>query len=374
MVRFNIFFDPVQKFNERVAKLDNYVSFNEVIINWTKDSTIIDIIKPLIDKKNCIFRMDTYSLSGSLVFENIDLLIKIFNDSGTEEIYLHNPPKKFFNSLKQQVKSEFLNIEQSTFAKISEEQLKRISEDLNEKIVGQEKAKKSLLRKLVTQLVRTNAKPLVLMFYGEPGIGKTETAKQLSFTLYGNNNIIREQMSMVGGESSVKYFKSTNHSEDSFSKTLLNRESNVILLDEFALAPAFFHSTFFQMFDEGVYEDQNYKVDLSNSIIICTSNFKSRLEMEKNIDIALLSRFDGFVKFSPLSIDEKKQILKLTYSKIISSEYIDERYQEYLDEDKILACIESHLNTLPNVRAIRKYVEDVVADELLEVIINGKSN
>ena len=374
MVRFNIFFEPVQKFNERVAKLDNYVSFNEVIINWTKDSTIIDIIKPLIDKKNCIFRMDTYSLSGSLVFENIDLLIKIFNDSGTEEIYLHNPPKKFFNSLKQQVKSEFLNIEQSTFAKISEEQLKRISEDLNEKIVGQEKAKKSLLRKLVTQLVRTNAKPLVLMFYGEPGIGKTETAKQLSFTLYGNNNIIREQMSMVGGESSVKYFKSTNHSEDSFSKTLLNRESNVILLDEFALAPAFFHSTFFQMFDEGVYEDQNYKVDLSNSIIICTSNFKSRLEMEKNIDIALLSRFDGFVKFSPLSIDEKKQILKLTYSKIISSEYIDERYQEYLDEDKILACIESHLNTLPNVRAIRKYVEDVVADELLEVIINGKSN
>lgn len=374
MVRFNIFFEPVQKFNERVAKLDNYVSFNEVIINWTKDSTIIDIIKPLIDKKNCIFRMDTYSLSGSLVFENIDLLIKIFNDSGTEEIYLHNPPKKFFNSLKQQVKSEFLNIEQSTFAKISEEQLKRISEDLNEKIVGQEKAKKSLLRKLVTQLVRTNAKPLVLMFYGEPGIGKTETVKQLSFTLYGNNNIIREQMSMVGGESSVKYFKSTNHSEDSFSKTLLNRESNVILLDEFALAPAFFHSTFFQMFDEGIYEDQNYKVDLSNSIIICTSNFKSRLEMEKNIDIALLSRIDGFVKFSPLSIDEKKQILKLTYSKIISSEYIDERYQEYLDEDKILACIESHLNTLPNVRAIRKYVEDVVADELLEVIINGKSN
>lgn len=374
MVRFNIFFEPVQKFNERVAKLDNYVSFNEVIINWTKDSTIIDIIKPLIDKKNCIFRMDTYSLSGSLVFENIDLLIKIFNDSGTEEIYLHNPPKKFFNSLKQQVKSEFLNIEQSTFAKISEEQLKRISEDLNEKIVGQEKAKKSLLRKLVTQLVRTNAKPLVLMFYGEPGIGKTETVKQLSFTLYGNNNIIREQMSMVGGESSVKYFKSTNHSEDSFSKTLLNRESNVILLDEFALAPAFFHSTFFQMFDEGIYEDQNYKVDLSNSIIICTSNFKSRLEMEKNIDIALLSRFDGFVKFSPLSIDEKKQILKLTYSKIISSEYIDERYQEYLDEDKILACIESHLNTLPNVRAIRKYVEYVVADELLEVIINGKSN
>ena len=64
----------------------------------------------------------------------------------------------------------------------------------------------------------------------------------------------------------------------------------------------------------------------------------------------------------------------MTYSKIISSESIAERYQEYLDEDKILVCVESKLNTLPNVRAIRKYVEDVVADELLEAIINGKSN
>ena len=222
--------------------------------------------------------------------------------------------------------------------------------------------------------MRPTAKPLVLMFYGEPGIGKTETARQLSATLYGNENIIREQMSMVGGESSVKYFKSTNHSEDSFSKTLLNRESNVILLDEFALAPTFFHSTFFQMFDEGIYEDQNYKVDLSNSIIICTSNFKSITEMENKIDIALLSRFDGFIKFSPLSISEKKQILKNTYSRIIDTESMAREYQQYLDEIEILNRVELKLNNLPNVRAIRKYVEDVVADELLEVIINGKSN
>lgn len=374
MVVFNIFFEPVQKFNERITELDNYVSFNEALIKWTQGIRLEDIVEPLLNKDICIFKMDSYSLSTSLVFENIDLLIKIFTEAEIKDVYIHNPPKRFFKSLKQQVPSEILKVEQSSFEKISEEQLKSVSKDLNEKIIGQEKAKKSILRKLVAQLVRPSEKPLVLMFYGEPGIGKTETAKQLSATLYGNENVIREQMSMVGGESSVKYFKSTNHSEDSFSKTLLNRESNVILLDEFALAPAFFHSTFFQMFDEGVYEDQNYKVDLNNSIIICTSNFKNLLEMEKNIDIALLSRFDGFVKFSPLSIDEKRQILKITYSKIISSESMTKHFQEYLKEDKILAGIEAQLNNLPNVRAIRKYVEDVVSEELLEIIINGKSN
>ncbi|WP_195968826.1 AAA family ATPase [Streptococcus salivarius] len=374
MVVFNIFFEPVQKFNERITELDNYISFNEALIKWTQGIRLEDIVEPLLNKDICIFKMDSYSLSTSLVFENIDLLIKIFTEAEIKDVYIHNPPKRFFKSLKQQVPSEILKVEQSSFEKISEEQLKSVSKDLNEKIIGQEKAKKSILRKLVAQLVRPSEKPLVLMFYGEPGIGKTETAKQLSATLYGNENVIREQMSMVGGESSVKYFKSTNHSEDSFSKTLLNRESNVILLDEFALAPAFFHSTFFQMFDEGVYEDQNYKVDLNNSIIICTSNFKNILEMEKNIDIALLSRFDGFVKFSPLSIDEKRQILKITYSKIISSESMTKHFQEYLKEDKILAGIEAQLNNLPNVRAIRKYVEDVVSEELLEIIINGKSN
>ena len=374
MIKFNIFFEPIQKFNERVKKLNTYVAFNESIINWTKDSTIIDLIEPLSGREICIFRMDTYSLSGSLIFENIDLLIKIFDEAEIEEVYLHNPPKQFFNLLKQRISSEYLIIERSSFAKISEEQIQSVSKDLNEKIIGQEKAKKNLLRKLVAQLVRPTAKPLVLMFYGEPGIGKTETARQLSAILYGNENIIREQMSMVGGESSVKYFKSTNHSEDSFSKTLLNRESNVILLDEFALAPTFFHSTFFQMFDEGIYEDQNYKVDLSNSIIICTSNFKSITEMENKIDIALLSRFDGFIKFSPLSISEKKQILKNTYLRIIDAESMAREYQQYLDEIEILNRVELKLNNLPNVRAIRKYVEDVVADELLEVIINGKSN
>ena len=374
MVVFNIFFEPVQKFNERITELDNYVSFNEALIKWTQGIRLEDIVEPLLNKDICIFKMDSYSLSTSLVFENIDLLIKIFTEAEIKDVYIHNPPKRFFKSLKQQVPSEILKVEQSSFEKVSEEQLKSVSKDLNEKIIGQEKAKKSILRKLVAQLVRPSEKPLVLMFYGEPGIGKTETARQLSATLYGNENVIREQMSMVGGESSVKYFKSTNHSEDSFSKTLLNRESNVILLDEFALAPAFFHSTFFQMFDEGVYEDQNYKVDLNNSIIICTSNFKNILEMEKNIDIALLSRFDGFVKFSPLSIDEKRQILKITYSKIISSESMTKHFQEYLKEDKILAGIEAQLNNLPNVRAIRKYVEDVVSEELLEIIINGKSN
>ena len=33
MIKFNIFFEPIQKFNERVKKLNTYAAFNESIIN-----------------------------------------------------------------------------------------------------------------------------------------------------------------------------------------------------------------------------------------------------------------------------------------------------------------------------------------------------
>ncbi len=71
------------------------------------------------------------------------------------------------------------------------------------------------------------------------------------------------------------------HNQKSFAKDLLARDSNVILLDEFDKANPVFHSAFYQLFDEGVFEDQNYKVDVRHAVIFCTSNYHSEDEIEK---------------------------------------------------------------------------------------------
>lgn len=73
------------------------------------------------------------------------------------------------------------------------------------------------------------------------------------------------------------------HYEPSFAKELLDRESNVILLDEFDKAYSVFHSAFYQLFDEGIYEDQNYRLELFKSIIICTSNYKSEDDIKSHL-------------------------------------------------------------------------------------------
>lgn len=77
---------------------------------------------------------------------------------------------------------------------------------------------------------------------------------------------------MYQNNESANYLFGGKYNEKSFAKDLIGRDSNVILLDEFDKAYSVFHSAFYQLFDEGIYEDQNYKVDVRHALIICTSN------------------------------------------------------------------------------------------------------
>ena len=77
------------------------------------------------------------------------------------------------------------------------------------------------------------------MFYGNSGIGKTETAKFLSRIL--GQKLFRKQFSMFQNVKFSEYLFGGNHAQSSFAKELLERSSNVILLDEFDKAANLFH-------------------------------------------------------------------------------------------------------------------------------------
>ena len=93
------------------------------------------------------------------------------------------------------------------------------------------------------------------------------------------------------------------------ARDLIRRTSNVILLDEFDKVHPQFYNAFYQMFDEGKYVDSSYEVDVSKCVFICTSNFQSRTEAEKQLGKPILSRFSEVVIFEPLSAESKMRIV-----------------------------------------------------------------
>ncbi|BDX42641.1 MULTISPECIES: AAA family ATPase [Lactobacillales] len=117
------------------------------------------------------------------------------------------------------------------------------------------------------------------MFYGPTGVGKSETAKFVNKVINSNKNLFRKQLSMFHSENFMNYIFGDKSS--SFAKDLLDRETNVILLDEFDKAHPMFYSAFYQLFDEGVYTDKFYDVNLDNVVIFCTSNYLNENEIRK---------------------------------------------------------------------------------------------
>lgn len=72
-----------------------------------------------------------------------------------------------------------------------------------------------------------NGKSVLLMFYGESEVGKTETGKFSGLILGGS--IMRAQMSMFQSNSYLDYLVGSKHNNKSFSRNLLNIKTNIVL-------------------------------------------------------------------------------------------------------------------------------------------------
>ena len=128
--------------------------------------------------------------------------------------------------------------------------LKRINTEYENRIIGQKKVKQQLMSALYPLVKNRLSKPLVILFYGPTGVGKTETAKFLSKLM--SADLFRKQFSMFQSNDFATYLFGGKHSQNCFARELLERESNIILLDEFDKPNPVFHSAFYQLFDEGI--------------------------------------------------------------------------------------------------------------------------
>jgi ATP-dependent Clp protease ATP-binding subunit ClpA len=378
MKKITIYFGPKSGFEKIIP--DERKTLSELVAEddakrkvfthiFKKDEEIA--LKQEVIEKIHLNNLIAYSESYSGITESaVQGFASIFSGYDIDYLYLQNPPIQIQHQL-EQTYPKMITIKKYNYKKLSKNMFLKINLKFDDFIIGQNKVKKRLLVSLYPLMSdNNNHKPVVMMFYGKSGIGKTETAKFISKIL--GQNLFRKQFSMFHSGEFQGYIFGGNHSQGCFARDLLERESNVILLDEFDKPHPVFHSAFYQLFDEGIFEDKNYRVELFDSIIICTSNYQNEAEIRKHLGDPIFFRFDKFIHFEDLSEDSLKQIITM----LITNKYknLSKAEKKMVDKDYIQKRLFDNVSRLTNVRQIANIVDEYYGIQLVDKILEGKIN
>ncbi len=275
-------------------------------------------------------------------------------------IYLQNPPLHVaaqFESLHSPIKTI-----RYSYRSLDFDCLRRINREYDGVVMGQPEVREQLLKALYPLASGRRSKPIVLLFYGPTGVGKSETAKYLSDVM--GQALFRRQFSMFHSGEFSSYLFGGRHTGNCLAKDLMERESNVILFDEFDKPNPVFHSAFYQIFDEGIYEDRNYRADTQGALIICTSNYASAEEAREKLGAPIFARFDSVIEFKALSEQAQIRILKKRIKEAVAE--LSEEEKRQVDEAAVAASLESTLDGKNGARGIEHSVKDKISEELLK--------
>ncbi|PNG26100.1 type VI secretion system ATPase TssH [Methylocella silvestris] len=195
------------------------------------------------------------------------------------------------------VVSDWTGIPVGRMVKDEIENVLRLPEILNRRVVGQSHGLAMIAKRIETNRAGLDnpSKPIgVFMLCGPSGVGKTETALALAEALYGGEqNIITINMSEFQEAHTVSGLKGAppgyvGYGEGGrLTEAVRRKPYSVVLLDEIEKAHPDVHELFFQVFDKGVMEDgTGRRIDFKNTLIILTSNVGTETIMRRAEDPA----------------------------------------------------------------------------------------
>ena len=267
---------------EDIVTLGNKYLFGR--FNPDKTIDLLDSVCAYVKRKNMIIKTDKESINKLKALKK-EKEEKVKNGLYDEALNICEKISKL-ESKEQENKTSNEEITKNDILKVIEnksnipmflnyeEILTKVSNILEEKIYGEEKAKKQIINNL--NIYFKKDKNLKLLLLGPSGVGKTSSVKHLSETL--KMNLIRLDMSEYNLETSVNKLIGVSHGyvgyDDDyiFNKVKYNPYS-VILVDEIEKSHPSVLNLFLQIMDEGFITDAHgEKIDFSHTLIFMTSN------------------------------------------------------------------------------------------------------
>ena len=315
------------------------------------------------------------------------------------------------------VVAQWTGIPVTKIAEEESETLLHLEDELHKRVIGQDDAVTAVAKAVrrARAGLKDPKRPIgSFLFLGPTGVGKTELARALASSLFGDESaMIRLDMSeymekhtvsrLVGAPPGYVGYEEGGQLTDAVRR----KPYSVILLDEVEKAHADFFNILLQVLDDGRLTDsQGRTVDFRNTVIIMTSNLGAKAlhknstelgflapkkaeshtndsktkdfkEAKKSVLDAVkrhfrpefLNRIDEMIVFHPLTEEDLTKIVTILMSDVTKRLEECDLHLEITPEAMKLLVREGSDFTMgarPLKRAIQRLIEDPVSDLILK--------
>lgn len=306
-------------------------------------------------------------------------------------------------------------------SKITEEESARLlhlEEELHKRLIGQEEAVVAVAKAVrrARAGLKDPKRPIgSFLFLGPTGVGKTELARALAESLFGDENaMIRLDMSeymekhtvsrLVGAPPGYVGYDEGGQLTDAVRR----KPYSVILLDEVEKAHPDFFNILLQVLDDGhLTDNQGRTVDFRNTVIIMTSNLGAKHlqfggydektmgflaakqndskedksyeaskklvldEVKHHFRPEFINRVDEMLVFHALTAEDLKKIVTILLGSL--QKRLGERHITLtLAEEAIQALVKEGSDFAYGARPLKRAIQKLVEDPISEMLLKGE--
>lgn len=317
-----------------------------------------------------------------------------------------------------EVVSDWSGVPVARIAEEESQRLLRLEDELHERVVGQNEAVVAVAKAVrrARAGLKDPKRPIgSFLFLGPTGVGKTELARSLAASLFGDENaMIRLDMSeymekhtvsrLVGAPPGYVGYDEGGQLTDAVRR----KPYSVILFDEVEKAHADFFNILLQVLDDGrLTDNQGRTVDFRNTVIIMTSNLGAKFlktddaavmgflagknkdgqEAKDNFEEAkkstmeavkrhfrpeFLNRIDEMIVFHPLTSDDLSKIVTILLRSV--TKRLHERGLELeISDDAMKLLVKEGSDFAFGARPLKRAIQRLIEDPISDLILKGEA-